>query len=66
MPTPIPWRKSTFSSGTNSCVEMSRDAEGHIFVRNSIHPDAGTLVFTSNEIVAFLAGAAAGEFDDFA
>lgn len=65
MTSPIPWRKSTFSSGTGSCVELCRDADGQIFVRNSNHPDAGTLTFTRAEMEAWLAGCAAGEFSDF-
>lgn len=66
MTSPIPWRKSSFSSGTGSCVEMSRDAEGRILVRNSNHPDAGTLAFTATEMQALLSGTAADEINDLA
>lgn len=64
MKTPTAWRKSTHSSGTGSCVEMRRDEHGHILVRNSNHPDAGTLAFTPAEVDAWLAGVASGEFND--
>lgn len=64
MKSPTPWRKSSHSSGTGSCVEMRRDEHGHILVRNSNHPDAGTLAFTGPEIGAWLNGVEAGEFND--
>lgn len=64
MTTPLPWRKSTFSSGSQSCVEMSRDDVGRIFVRNSNHPDAGTVTVTGSSLAALLVGVAGGELDD--
>ena len=63
MTTPSPWRKSTYSSGTGSCVEMRSDIDG-IQVRNSNHPDAGTLTFTPAQMRAWLAGVTAGLIDD--
>lgn len=65
MTVPLPWRKSSFSGSQSACVEMSRDADGRIFVRNSNNPDAGTLTFTASELQAWLEGCAAGEFNDF-
>jgi Domain of unknown function (DUF397) len=59
------WRKSTYS-GDTSCVEFSPVADGTVALRDSKNPDADALVFTRNEIDAFLRGAKAGEFDDLA
>jgi hypothetical protein len=39
----------------NHCIEVG----------NSNHPDAGLVTFTRAELAAFLAGAKAGEFDQF-
>jgi hypothetical protein len=64
MTEPLAWRKSSFSGAQSSCVEMCRTAEGRILLRNSNHPDAGTLASTATELEAFLAGVAAGEFDN--
>jgi hypothetical protein len=36
-----------------------------IGVGNSNHPDAGLVTFTRAELAVFLAGAKAGEFDQF-
>lgn len=61
------WRKSSFSGGQGGdCVEISRLVDGTTAVRDSKHPDAGVLYFTSAEMDAFLKGAKSGEFDDLA
>lgn len=60
----IMWRKSTFSGQNGECVELAQLPDGTIFVRNSNHPDAGTLAFTRAELTAWLQGCKAGEFDD--
>jgi hypothetical protein len=57
------WRKSSFSGSQGNCVELAKTAEG-IAVRNSNHPDAGTLTFTPAELRAFVHGVKAGEFDE--
>jgi Domain of unknown function (DUF397) len=62
---PLQWRTSTYSSGTNSCVEVAK-TDGGVLVRNSNHPDAGTILFTPAEMAAWVKGCAAGEFDDLA
>ncbi len=57
------WTKSSFSDTTN-CVEMRRQADGTIAVRNSKDTDGGRLVLTRDQMDAWLAGCKAGEFDD--
>ena len=56
------WRKSSFSSAGQDCVEFRR-VEGGVEVRNSKRPDAGSVAYTESEWRAFIAGAKAGEFD---
>jgi hypothetical protein len=64
------WRKSSFSGGGSDtggdCVEAAALPDGRIAVRNSKHPEAGTVFFTRTEIAAWLQGVKAGEFDDLA
>jgi hypothetical protein len=57
------WKKSSFSDTAN-CLEMRVLGDGGIAVRNSNHTDGGQLVFTRDEMNAWLAGCKAGEFDD--
>jgi hypothetical protein len=59
------WRKSTHSGQQGSCVEVT-EHDDHIAVRNTKHPDAGTLYFTRAEMAAWIARCRAGEFDDLA
>jgi Domain of unknown function (DUF397) len=56
------WRKSSYSAGGN-CLEMALLPDGAFGVRNSDDP-AHTVAFTRDEIMAFLQGVKAGEFDD--
>lgn len=64
METTMKWRKSSYTND-NSCVEVAEHG-GAILVRNSNHPDAGTVEFTRPEFAAWVAGCKAGEFDDLA
>ncbi|MDG9706434.1 DUF397 domain-containing protein [Streptomyces sp. DH37] len=57
------WRKSRRSSMGN-CVELAPLPDGAVAVRNSRHPEGPALVYTREEMVAFLRGAKEGEFDD--
>lgn len=57
------WRKSTYSDETN-CVEISELPDGCVGIRNSSDPGQPPTVFTQAEMVAFLRGVKAGEFDD--
>jgi hypothetical protein len=51
---PLCWRKSTFSGPQADCVEMASDRTGRVLVRNSNHPDAGTLACTPSELRRWL------------
>jgi hypothetical protein len=57
------WRKSTKSQQSGQCVELAK-VDGVIGVRDSKEPNGPMLVFTVEEIGAFLDGATNGEFDD--
>jgi Domain of unknown function (DUF397) len=59
------WVKSSYS-GVGNCVELAELPEGAgIAVRNSKDPAGPALVYTQEEIEAFIRGAAAGDFDQF-
>ncbi|WP_332838780.1 DUF397 domain-containing protein [Nocardia bovistercoris] len=60
----LEWRVSSFTDN-GTCVEVA-GTPSTVYVRNSNHRDAGTVEFTRAEWSAFLKGAQAGEFDDFA
>lgn len=62
--TGVTWRKSKHSGALGNCVEVAKLASGEIAVRNSRFPDGAALVYTIDEIAAFVAGAKDGEFDD--
>ncbi len=57
------WRKSSFSGYEGNCVEVAPLNADAIAVRNSNHPDAGTVVFTRAEMGAWIKGVKADEFD---
>ena len=59
-----PWRKSSHSGANGNCLEAAPTADGLIAVRNSNRPGDGVILYTKDEIRAFLAGAKEGEFDD--
>jgi hypothetical protein len=57
------WRKSKRSQQSGQCVELAK-IDGVIGVRDSKEPNGPILVFTVEEIAAFLDGVTKGEFDD--
>ncbi|MGW2216306.1 DUF397 domain-containing protein [Nonomuraea sp. NPDC001684] len=59
------WVKATASGGNGgSCVEVMRRADDGVLVRDTKDRGEGpTLAFTRDEWLAFLDGAAKGEFD---
>ncbi len=59
------WRKSSRSSPSGNCVELSELVDGpEIAMRNSRDPQGPALVYTRAEIAAFVQAAKDGEFDD--
>jgi hypothetical protein len=59
----VRWRKATASNATGSCVELGA-FEGGIAMRNSRDPHGPALIYTHDEIAAFIHGVKSGEFDD--
>lgn len=62
----VTWRKSRHSGQLGNCVETATLASGEVAMRNSRDPHGPALIFTRDEMAAFLAGAKDGEFDDVA
>jgi uncharacterized protein DUF397 len=58
----VEWFKSSFSNGSQTCVEVRFD-DDHVSVRDSKDPTGAILTFTRTEWTAFLRGTAASEFD---
>jgi hypothetical protein len=58
------WQKSRRSNPSGNCVELAllptRDG---VAIRNSRDPDGPALVYTRDEVAAFLGGVRDGEFD---
>jgi Domain of unknown function (DUF397) len=61
----VSWRKSRRSGQLGNCVETAALHGGEVAVRNSRDPDGPALIFSRDEMAAFLAGAKDGEFDDY-
>lgn len=59
----VAWQKSRRSNPSGNCVEVAALPDGGVAVRNSRDPQGPALVYTCDEIAAFLAGAKDGEFD---
>jgi hypothetical protein len=57
------WRKSTRSSASGDCVEVTRTADGFA-VRDSKDRAGPVQFFTHREWAAFIGGAKDGEFDE--
>jgi hypothetical protein len=62
---PLTWQKSRRSNPSGNCVEMAAlPGNTGIAVRNSRHPDGPALIYTMEEIAAFILGARDGDFDN--
>lgn len=57
-----PWRKSTYSGQIGNCVEAASLDSDEVALRNSRHPNGPALIFSRDEMAAFLAGAKGDEF----
>ncbi|MFG1803641.1 DUF397 domain-containing protein [Micromonospora carbonacea] len=61
---PLNWLKSRRSNPSGNCVELAELPGGAgIAVRNSRYPDGPALIYTIDEIAAFVLGARDGDFD---
>jgi hypothetical protein len=59
------WQKSRRSNPSGNCVELASLPGGkQIAVRNSRDPEGPALVYTVEEIAAFIRGARDGDFDN--
>lgn len=63
MMTGAEWRKSSFSSSSNNCVQWQWPDPSEVRVRDSKDPDGPVLAFGRDEWQAFTAGVRAGECD---
>lgn len=59
----VTWCKSARSGARGNCVEVAQLTTGQIAVRNSRYPDGPALIYTRDELAAFIGGAKDGEFD---
>jgi hypothetical protein len=61
----VEWIKSARSNQSGNCVEVAQLPGGGVAVRNSRYPDGPALVYTREEMAAFVEGAKDGDFDAF-
>ncbi|WP_221350680.1 DUF397 domain-containing protein [Streptomyces beigongshangae] len=57
------WEKPWSGTNGGSCVEAKRLPDGSVAFRQSKDPDGPALVYSRDEMVAFLAGAKSGQAD---
>ena len=60
----VAWRKSSASNPSGDCIEVAALDSGAVAVRNSRDPEGPALIYTPDEMAAFLMGAKDGDFDD--
>ncbi|MEV0535884.1 DUF397 domain-containing protein [Kitasatospora sp. NPDC050463] len=58
----VAWKKSSRSGGNGDCVEIAA-ADDVRYVRDSKNPEGPALILSADAHAAFIAAAAAGEFD---
>jgi hypothetical protein len=61
----VEWIKSARSNQSGNCVEIAQLPGGGVAVRNSRCPEGPALVYTREEMAAFVEGAKDGDFDAF-
>jgi hypothetical protein len=62
----VRWRKSRRSNPSGNCVELAELPDGTgVALRNSRDPEGPALIYTTEEIEAFILGARDGDFDSF-
>ncbi|HZN73299.1 MAG TPA: DUF397 domain-containing protein [Micromonosporaceae bacterium] len=60
----IAWQRSRRSNASGSCVEVAELPDGAgIAIRNSRDPGGPVLIYTAEEISAFVLGVRDGDFD---
>lgn len=59
---PTWWRKSSYSSGANNCVEVAVGSQW-VAIRGSKNPLGGVLVVDADDFAQFTAAIKAGAFD---
>jgi hypothetical protein len=59
------WRKSSFSSAGNDCVELA-DTGDAVLLRDSKHPEHGHFTLGRSELAALVAEAKTGALDHLA
>ncbi|MGW7064056.1 DUF397 domain-containing protein [Streptomyces sp. NPDC054904] len=58
----VNWVKSRHSGATGNCVELAALPDGQVAMRNSRDPLGPALIYTRDEITAFMQGTMEGEF----
>ncbi|WP_406387281.1 DUF397 domain-containing protein [Streptomyces sp. NBC_00887] len=59
----VDWAKSRHSGPQGNCVELAALPDGDVALRNSRDPQGPALIYSREEISAFLHGVKEGEFD---
>ena len=60
---PDGWHKPWSGGNGGNCIEAMKLADGRVAVRQSADPGGPALIYTTNEIAAFIQGAKSGQAD---